>query len=1568
MGATERCSLMNAFAISFIQAWPARARWLLSTHWLRLGSILLLATALRFVNLDWDQGHAFHPDERAIAFAVERLSFVPLRLDPEFYAYGSLPFYVVRAATSALRQVKLGPVDDFALILLTGRALCALAGVLTVGLLFRVGSRLYGARVGALAALLLAACVLHIQHSHFMTSDVLLTLLVLASLERCLDIVQRGSVAEHAWAGAFVGLALATKVSAAPLLLPLVLAAFSRVRDGASVSSVARRLAIAGLALLAAGLAAEPYAALRFGEFSRQLAEQAAMVRHAGALPYTVQYIGTLPYLYPLEQMVLWGMGPALGLAAVWALIGKLRGLWRAFRVETMVLLAWVVSYLMITGAFEVKFIRYWLPAYPLLVLWAAEWAVRAADRGRRAPIRLIVGGTLLWAFAFLSVYRGPHTAVAASRWMYAHAPAGSRVLTQHWDEGFPLPLESDSPDRYRVVEFPYYEPDTPEKLQTLGSELAQSDYVVLPTARICGAVTRATARYPMTSAYFARLFAGELGFRLVHSERSPPRLFDLAFPDELADESFSVYDHPKVVVFENVERLAAEDLAARIGNPSRWPALSRAAILMAGRRPGAPIRSSAPALALFALACSALGMSAFGWLRFLLPGLSAWVTSRVLGVLLFAYLAWLLAWGLPGTFVQPVLCVLFVGFVSVGVFTWRRAPRAALPAGAFACEGIFWTIFTLFLLARASNPAIFWGEKPMDFAFLNALDRGEGVPPLEPWFSGSRLHYTYFGHFLVAALGKLCGLPPALTFNLAIAWIGAAAAAAAYGSGVILGGARGGLLAAAFTTLIGNLSGPIQLLLRKKADFDTFWATSRVIKDTINEYPVWSFLFADLHAHVLVLPISLTFLLLLVERKEPNQPSSRRWAVLGLTGLCLGAIGVTSAWSVPTYALLLVFFLGCAAFAEGDGRLLQRLFRGLGSSLVVLGTALVLFLPFWQGYERPELNWGWQAGTFVSLSDYLQIFGLFVYTGVSFLVYRALSRAGPRLRGPVLLGLFGLAVSLAFSLRFGLAGLGLVATILACSSSESRRHRSATSLLAFAFFVTAGCDVVYVWDRMNTIFKFYLDAWLLFALAGASAWPVLWRELPVGPLKNAWRALASLLCFAATITAATALYATFTTVRVETPRLSLDGIAYLALRDDAEARAVEWLNGHVTGSPTISEAWGEAYGDSARISMNTGLPTLLGWEYHVHQRAQPWDEIRIRKQDLEKLYRSADRAQAARILDTYAVDLVYAGGLERRTYGNHGVDRLAEWGDLLRPVYSNPGTTIYSVRSRPKAPYVTAVVEGSPPPRVAPPPIGQLNQARGLAVDAEGNVYAADFDNHRIQKWNRELQSVNAWGEQGSGKGQFSQPCEVAVRGDRLYVADTWNQRVQVFDHAGRYLLEWRAGFYGPRGLALGPEGTVYVADTGNHRISAFDADGAPVFAWGERGAGPGQFFEPMGLAVDTEGRVYVADNGNARVQIFDARGGFLSAFPVEGWRSEVYSEPKLALGSAGTIWLTVPLNGVVRSYTHDGRLTRELAGAPGLPHFSKPLGIAWDAARGEVLVTDLAAGLVSIPLQSTP
>jgi DNA-binding beta-propeller fold protein YncE len=393
---------------------------------------------------------------------------------------------------------------------------------------------------------------------------------------------------------------------------------------------------------------------------------------------------------------------------------------------------------------------------------------------------------------------------------------------------------------------------------------------------------------------------------------------------------------------------------------------------------------------------------------------------------------------------------------------------------------------------------------------------------------------------------------------------------------------------------------------------------------------------------------------------------------------------------------------------------------------------------------------------------------------------------------------------------------------------------------------------------------------------------------------------------------------------------------------------------------------------------MNTGLPVVLGWDYHVFQRGHLNAEIDRRKADVETIFTSRSQERVAAVLARYHVALVYVGPLERRTYGGANLANFRRWKELLTPLYENPAVQIFAVNGNfvgaISAPVVEVVPENAetkaqPAAQQQDPP-GILRQPRGVACDREGNVYVADFGNCRIQELGPDLAPRVAWGRRGKNPGEFQDPCGVAIGPDGLlYVADTWNARVQVFDRTGALSREWSAELYGARGIAVDSTGAVYVADTGNARICRFSAEGRLEKSWGGRGSEPGMLNDPMGLAVDGSGHVLVCDNSNSRLQVFDRDGKLLRVIAVPDWRREVFGEPFVAVADDQTIWVTVPLRDQVRQYSPQGALLRTIvSGEDGAPVIRTPLGIAISPDGTQLIVSTKDGGVRRIETGARP
>jgi YYY domain-containing protein len=1662
---------------------------------LALVAILTIGGAFRFYNVNWDKDtYHIHPDERHTTMVITRIewpdslveyfdtshSLLNARNVDMVYFYGTLPLFLTKYVAGLVDRTGYDEIH------LVGRVLSGLFDLASVLLLFFLARRLFDWRVGLVSSFLLSLTVLGIQGSHYFAVDTFLTFFVLLTIWFTLDVAEGKGWTAFVALGVAMGLTLASKVSVYLLVVVVALGGWVRLRRSLARGQQARKtalrtfggLVLAAVVALAIFRVAQPYAwagpnydgwenvpepwGERLKVFQRvpepiravmmPNPQWIADIVSAGAqqtgeadLPWGRQWTERTPWLYPLENMVLWGMGLPLGVAA-WlgtalVVVRMIRAWWQRrsrgkagsgeFRNWDLILipLAWVLLTFVWQGMQYVKSVRYFLPIYPYLAMFAAYLVVRAWDwaRGRRAGAKVAAGalaafmllGTLAWAFAFIQIYTEPVTRVQATRWMYENVetaatlsyrtsdgetgqlqlplPAehtyavnerwlttpftppqdmiatevvmnhltgqdgpsegafkiqitsdladdpllsqaeieatfggeggerhvleipdvelsggqtyylqtqavrgaplvsrGAAIANEHFDD--PLPFNMDGhvafgSGPYRGLDLTLYDEDTPEKLEQLLDTLDKADYISMSSGRLWQSIPRLPMRYPATTRYYELLFAEELGFEKAAEFHAYPRLFGIEFDDTWAEEQFTVYDHPKVLIYHKTDDYDRELVRLALtegidwGNIAHWlnprdvPEWRRdqartereqqqqeaiegaknslmlteeqrqlqeqggtwASIFNENSLPNRwPTFSWLVLMAIVGLATLPLTLAAFSRL----PD-RGYILARSVGVLLLAWLSWMLTNLTPlhysrGTIVLALGLVVAVSYGSLLLPSQRRRFRELWRTRLrliLVNELLFLAFFGLFWLIRWGNPDLWhaWkgGEKPMDLAYLNAVIKSTEFPPYDPWFAGGYLNYYYFGQVMVGTLIKLIGMVPNVAYNLVIPTWFAMTAMGAFsvtynlvarkgsGSQALEGESTGatrslrpilfGLVGALFVVVLGNL-GQVHLLLLKAGEgvmegFEStipglasfvrtaigsaevmfggralpigldewYWNASRAIpvgpyESVITEFPFFTFLYADLHAHLIAMPLALMSLALaLAMVKRADRAEGGGWrsfaaqvVPLVLWSLAIGAIRTTNSWDVPAHLLLV---LGAVAIAEFSrrGRFSWRLVWAVAwqLGLVSLLSLFVLYWPFWTSYGTYYNSIALWPGTRTPIWAYLVVHGLLLFAIVSYLAARVFGRwddlrpdpllhrlrltfrywsrrdrlrevariAGVRglpvrplawlaLAALILLGFFFLVPGLisftranqealeagAYAYRglsvlaFGLpiATLGLL-LLLRPGLGPTERLWAFLVLLGLA--MSLGVEVIVIEGdigRMNTVFKFYLQVWLMWGVAAAAA--LAWML----PRLKGWRqgrgvwlgVLAVLVLFAA-------LYPPLATAAKVHDRFDtslgpgLDGWAYMEtahywdpigeeydLKWDLEA--IHWLLDNVIGSPVILEGHAPEYRWGARYSINTGLPAVLGWNWHQRQqRAAGSDqEVWARAKDIDYIYNEPIPALIEPLLDKYHVRYIVVGPLERAYYKPTGLDKfeqMVQEGNL-RAVFRSEGVTIYQV------------------------------------------------------------------------------------------------------------------------------------------------------------------------------------------------------------------------------------------------------------------------------------------------
>jgi YYY domain-containing protein len=1021
------------------------------------------------------------------------------------------------------------------------------------------------------------------------------------------------------------------------------------------------------------------------------------------------------------------------------------------------------------------------------------------------------------------------------------------------WDDALPRPLYGISTNDYYTgayrtdLNFEMYWDDNAEKLQRFETNLDEGDYIFISSNRQWGTTVRVPERYPLTTVFYRNLigcpddtdiltcyrvaqpgtYEGKLGYELVQVFQSDPNLGSLKFNSQFAEEAFTVYDHPKVLIFKktatyNAEQvhsiLEAVDLSTVIHVTPRQAGKNIKTLMLptdrlTGQQSGGTwsslfqrnaLQNKYPwvGAVLWYLTIMVLGWLTYPLVRLAFPGLAdrGYPMVRMVGMALLAYLVWMAgSAGIAFNRLTISLALLLIALVGSLLAVkqwddlkqdWRQNWRYYL-----LVEGVALLFFALDLGIRLGNPDLWHpykgGEKPMDFSYFNAVLKSTTFPAYDPWYGGGYLNYYYYGFVISGTLVKWLGIIPSVAYNLILPTWFSMLALGAFSLGwniisatnkkaegdhahpwkeLLESRALGiGLAAAIGMLIIGNLGtvrmiwhgimqlaapggvidggnffqqiawtfkGLAQYLAGAALPYpqgEWYWIPSRAIPgDVITEFPFFTFLYGDPHAHMFALPLTVVALswavsVMLSKGKWGESDGRNKWLSLGISffvgGLIIGALKPTNTWDFPSYLTLACAALVYSLARYGEGlsiphfQLSQTVRRWISAGAAAIGLlvlSLVLYAPYSAWNAQSYNSFQYWSGARTPFWSYMTHWGLFLFVIVTWMLREtrnwlaatpvsALNKLRPyqswiQAGLVVLIGAIIMLLLMGVTIAWLVLPLMVWAAILVVRPNISEAKRTVLFLTGVGLTVTLVVEVITLkgdMGRMNMVFKFYMQVWVMFAVCAAAALGWLLADLPYWRYRSRWiweTVFAVLVGGVLLFPLLGGLDKIQDRMAANAPH-TLDGMAYMeyAVYNDQginydlnqDYKAIQWMQDHVKGSPVIVEQNVTEYRWGNRFTVYTGLPGVVGWNWHQRQQraSLPEEWVTGRVIEVNNFYATTDIQEAVDFLNKYNVSYIIVGQEEEAVTPADGLKKFTEYnGKYWNQVYQDRNTTIYEV------------------------------------------------------------------------------------------------------------------------------------------------------------------------------------------------------------------------------------------------------------------------------------------------
>lgn len=674
------------------------------------------------------------------------------------------------------------------------------------------------------------------------------------------------------------------------------------------------------------------------------------------------------------------------------------------------------------------------------------------------------------------------------------------------------------------------------------------------------------------------------------------------------------------------------------------------------------------------------------------------WLFSKVLGVAVAGYVMWLLN-TLHIVKFRNLACILTAAVCILANLFWMKKKKAVIEARrslVLTEECLFLALFLLWTYLAGFRPEAYGTEKFMDYGFMATMMRGDYMPAEDLWYAGEQLNYYYGGQYYAVFLTRLTFTRIQETYHLMRTMVAAFAFVLPFSlvrqmledrwkekkrrlaaAGGVLAGTAVSLAGNMHYVLFGKLIPWIREIFQIPFDGKEYWFPNstryigynpEVVNDkTIHEFPSYSFILGDLHAHV----VNLMFVLLVVgilytwlqqRRKAKDRPMllARGLAQpqLWLLGFFIGIFQWTNYWDFAIY-----YVVGGAVLVltliRAHGKKIGKIFSNtVFYAAVILVFSWIVILPFTLRFETMFLGIG-IAERHSKLYQLAILWGLPVAVGILLLVWAVTEHRKERKKGERIVTFFReRPLPELFAVTLTLCAMGLV-------------------LLPELVYVRDIYEENYA--RSNTMFKLTYQAFTLFGIAMAYTLTSLLAQKG----RKALRALSG-ICLALFLCTtgyfATSVHAWFGNVWDPKGYQGLDATAFLETDFPEDAGAIRWMQEQIKGQPVVLEAQGDSYSDCERVSAMTGFPTVAGWYVHQWLWRNDLAELNGRVEDVKNIYTGTDPVFVKELLDRYQVEYIFVGSQERQEYPEINEALLRELGEV---VYQGTGAEAYVIQVR---------------------------------------------------------------------------------------------------------------------------------------------------------------------------------------------------------------------------------------------------------------------------------------------